>query len=237
MNKVVKISYRQLSSEKDEFKPGSDFVKSEDGVIIFEKKYTVNQHENIDARNIRPQAIDLGLKSGTKWASFNVGATKPEEYGEYFAWGEIENKKNGYYDWNTYIHCDGSMETCHDLGSDISGTQYDVAHVRYGSNWQMPTREQFEELLSNCNLEWTTLNGVRGYKFKSKHNDNSIFLPAAGDRKKDEFCDVDSHGAYWYSSLDSSELHQAFELYFSSGSAGTYLYYRNFGMSIRAVSK
>ena len=234
-DKVMKITYRQWSWKGNEFKPGSDFVKSEDGVIIFENEDTINLQENINARNIRPQAIDLGLKSGTKWASFNVGATKPEEYGEHFAWGETEKKKDGYYDWNTYIHCDGSEETCHDLGSDISGTQYDVAHVRYGSNWQMPTQEQFEELLASCNLEWTTLNGIRGYKFKSKYNGNSIFLPAAGDRKKDEFCDVGSHGAYWYSSRVSSKLYQAFELYFSSGNADTYSYNRNFGMSIRAV--
>ena len=83
------------------------------------------------------EAIDLGLPSGTKWASCNVGATKPEEYGGYYSWGETEEKET--YDWSTYIHCDGSSSTCHDLGSDISGTEYDVAHVKWGGKWCMPT--------------------------------------------------------------------------------------------------
>ena len=80
-----------------------------------------------------PHAIDLGLPSGTKWACCNVGTTTPEGYGGYYAWGETEEKE--IYDWTTYIHCDGSMETCHDLGSDIAGSEYDVAHVQWGSNF------------------------------------------------------------------------------------------------------
>ena len=91
------------------------------------------------------EAIDLGLPSGTKWASCNVGATKPEAYGCYFAWGETTEKEA--LDWATYIHCDGSKDICHDLGESISGTEYDVANMKWGGNWQMPTLEQLEELL------------------------------------------------------------------------------------------
>ena len=99
-----------------------------------------------------PHMIDLGLPSGTKWACSNVDddATKqsPTNYGSYYAWGETKEKK--VYDWSTYIHCDGTLETCHDIGSDIGGTQYDVAHVKWGGNWQMPTRKQIEELIEKC---------------------------------------------------------------------------------------
>lgn len=124
------------------------------------------------------KAIDLGLPSGTKWASCNVGATKPEEYGGYYAWGETEEKET--YGWENYIYCNGTYKTCHNIGSDIAGTQYDVAHVKWGGNWRMPTLVQCKELLDNCIKEWTTLNGVKGYKFTSKINGNSIFLPAGG---------------------------------------------------------
>ena len=109
--------------------------------------------------NNHPHAIDLGLPSGTKWACCNVGATKPEEYGGYYAWGEIEEKE--IYYWNTYIHCDGTEATCHNIGSDIAGTQYDVAHEKWGGTWQMPSFDQNEELINNCTSEYTTLNGVK----------------------------------------------------------------------------
>ncbi len=234
-DKATKIAYRQWSWNGDQFNPGTEFVKSKDGIIILEKEDTINQQNNIDLKNSHPQAIDLGMKSGTKWASFNMGATKPEEYGDHFAWGGTKVKS--IYGWSTYIHCDGNQDTCHDIGSDISGTKYDVAHEKWRGNWQMPTLEQFEELLNNCNIEWTTLNGIRGYKFKSKFNGNSIFLPAAGDRLNDEFNDVGSHGGYWSSSQDPSKSYNAFELYFGSGSANMYPFFRNYGLSIRPVTK
>ena len=94
-------------------------------------------------------------------------------YGGYYAWGETEEKDS--YDWSTYTHCDGSSSTCHDLGSDIAGTQYDVAHYRWGGSWVMPTHDQQMELLNNCTYEWTTVNGVNGGRFTSKTNGGSIF--------------------------------------------------------------
>ena len=124
-----------------------------------------------------PHIIDLGLPSGTKWACCNVGADKPEAYGGKYAWGETNEKSN--CNWNTYIHCDGSEVTCHDLGFDIAGTQNDVAHVQWGGSWVMPSLEQMNELLDNCSSEWTTLNGINGYKFTAT-NGGSVFLPAAG---------------------------------------------------------
>ena len=184
------------------------------------------------------EAIDLGLPSGTKWASCNVGATKPEEYGGYYAWGEMEEKDT--YTWENYIHCDGSSDTCHDFGSDISGTEYDVAHVKWGGNWCMPTLDDFKELLDNCTSEWTTVkdvngNDVNGRKFTSKVNGNSIFLPAAGWRSEGNFDNAGSHGYYWLSTQFPDYSDSAYDLYFSSGYALWGQGRRGFGRSVRPV--
>ena len=181
------------------------------------------------------QAIDLGLPSGTKWASCNVGASKPEEYGDYFAWGETESKST--YDWTTYIHRNGSRDTCHNIGSDISGTKYDVARMKWGGNWQIPTKEQFDELLRYCRLKWTTLNGVNGYKFTSEINGNSIFLPAAGRRDVSGLLLAGSYGNYWSSTQNPSNTYNAYGLYLNSGNTGTIYYYRSYGVTVRPVSR
>lgn len=177
------------------------------------------------------EAIDLGLPSGTKWANCNVGATKPEEYGGYYAWGETEEKDT--YTWETYIHCNGSMDSCHDLGADISGTQYDVAHVKWGGNWCMPTLEEIKELRDNCTHEWTTLNGVNGRKFTSKINGKSIFFPAAGNRWYG--LDDAGEGKYWSSTQHPGYSYSAGSLYFHSGGAYWSYSYRNYGRSVRPV--
>ena len=96
------------------------------------------------------EAIDLGLPSGTKWASCNVGATRPEECGVYYAWGETMQKD--VYDWGSYTYCDGSgrFNSCYNIGDSICGTQYDAAHINMGRNWRMPTIDQIHELISHC---------------------------------------------------------------------------------------
>ncbi len=138
--------------------------------------------------NNHPHIIDLGLPSGTKWACCNVDANKPEDYGGYYAWGETSTKTE--YSSSNYRYDQVN------LGNDISGTQYDVAHVKWGGKWQMPTKEQINELDDNCKYEWTTLNGVKGGKFTGP-NGNSIFLPAAGGRWGGEL--YDGYGRYWSS--------------------------------------
>lgn len=170
--------------------------------------------------NHHPHMIDLGLPSGTKWACCNVGANKPEDYGGYYAWGETEEKTT--YNWNTYNHYDGSSSTCHNIGRDIAGTQYDVAHVKWGGSWVMPSREQINELLINCTHEWTTVNSVNGRKFTSKTNGGSIFLPAAGERGNSELSNAGGYGDYWSSTLyesypGESDPRGAVDLYFYSG--------------------
>ncbi len=135
-----------------------------------------------------PHLIDLGLPSGTKWACCNVGATTPEGYGGYYAWGETEEKD--VYDWTAYK----------DLVGDIAGTQYDVAHVKWGGSWVMPSCDQQAELLENCSSEWTTFNGINGRVFTGS-NGGSIFLPAAGCRYGTDLYDAGSEGLYWSSTL------------------------------------
>lgn len=150
--------------------------------------------------------VDLGLS--VKWATCNVGATKPEEYGGYYAWGETEEKDD--YSWDTYKYCelngDRYIEPSEiiDIGSDISSSSYDVAHVKWGGKWRMPTDHEFFELSNSCSWQWTTLNGVSGMRVTGK-NGNSIFLPAAGSRSDGKINSV-KIGA-WYRSAT---------LYFSS---------------------
>ena len=162
----------------------------------------------------------------------NVGANAPEDYGGYYAWGETEEKE--VYNWSTYIHWDGSSSTCRDLGSDIAGTKYDVAHVKWGGDWQMPTQGQIDELLNNTTHIWTTQNGVNGRLFTGS-NGNSIFLPAAGYRWKESLGSAGSYGDYWSSTQDPSHSRNAYYLYFGSGNADLNGYYRYNGQSVRPV--
>ncbi len=181
-----------------------------------------------------PHAIDLGLPSGTKWACCNVGANKPEEAGGYYAWGETEEKDD--YAESTYAYYkDGDYQN---LGDDIAGTDdYDVAHVKWGGSWVMPSRKQQDELRENCTYEWTTVNGVKGGKFTSKKNGASIFLPAAGNRWGGGLYYAGSYGGYWSSTQDPSLSDNAYYLGFHSSNADWYNYYRYGGHTVRPVSR
>ena len=155
--------------------------------------------------------VDLGLPSGTLWATCNVGATNPEDYGDYFAWGETTTKET--YNWSTYRYCNGSNRTmtkyCSNSSYGYNGftdtlttleASDDAATANWGSAWRMPTKEEFEELNNNCTITWTTLNGVNGHLLTGT-NGNSIFLPAAGGRHDNSIDNAGSHGDYWSSSL------------------------------------
>ena len=187
--------------------------------------------------------VDLGLPSGLKWATCNVGATAPEGYGDYFAWGETNPKDN--YNWSTYKYCKGSYDTMTKYCTQSSyGTvdnkttlelSDDAARANWGGKWRMPTKAEQDELRNNCTWTWTTQSGVNGYKVTSKTNGNSIFLPAAGSRYGTSVGDVGSFGYYWSSSLYESSPGSAYYLYFNSGSVDWYYYYRYDGHTVRAV--
>lgn len=156
-----------------------------------------------------PHMIDLGLPSGTKWACCNVGADIPEGYGNYYAWGETEPKD--WYGYDTYIHCDGSKETCHDIGAEISGTQYDVAHVKWQGSWQMPTSAQIDELTHNCQHEMTNLNGVAGMLVTGP-NGNQLFLPSAGFMSGKTLYHPEEYGLYKSGSRCDDDLAESWVL-------------------------
>ena len=193
------------------------------------------------------EAVDLGLS--VKWANCNVGAEKPEEYGDYFAWGETGPKSN--YSWSTYFDSvNGSSSNFTKYATDkktqldpeddaAKKTQLDpeddAAHVNWGGDWRMPTRAEQDELRTKCIWTWTTQNGVKGYKVSSKVNSNSIFLPAAGYRLGSSLGSAGYGGDYWSSSLGSSYSGEAYDLSFSSSDVYWNSHNRYFGRSVRAV--
>lgn len=172
--------------------------------------------------------IDLGLPSGTKWACCNVGASSPEDYGGYYAWGETEEKSE--YDSDTYAYY-SSSDGWINIGSDIAGTSYDVAHVKWGGSYHMPTLTQIKELESECTWTWTTQNGVNG-QLVTGSNGKSIFLPAAGSRDGTSLLSAGSDGGYWSSTACEDASSYAYGLYFFSGG-----YYCGCGLSVRPVSE
>ena len=188
--------------------------------------------------------VDLGLPIGLKWATCNIGATTPEGYGDYFAWGETAPKTN--YDWSTYKYCNGSeitltkYNTISSRGTVDNKTTLDLsddaARANWGGSWRMPTKAELDELRNNCTWTWTTQNGVEGYKVTSKNNGNSIFLPAAGNRSGTSVYEVGSRGLYWSSSLlEGYYPNRAYYLTFRSGYVDCSYYNRDWGPTVRPV--
>lgn len=190
--------------------------------------------------------VDLGLS--VKWATCNIGATNPEESGGYYAWGETTTKS--YYQIDSYKWSD--YEEWYKLTKYCTDTEYgivdnkivldssdDVAHVKWGGNWRMPTSDEYDELIDNCTWTWTSQNGVEGTKVTSKKNGNSIFLPGVGYYN---FVSryLEGQGLYWSSSLNPSDPSKAYFLYFYE-SIATYVNYeerdkfREQGCPVRAV--
>ena len=192
------------------------------------------------------QAVDLGLPSGLKWASCNIGATTAEEYGNYYAWGETTPKTD--YTWATYKYANGDehklTKYCSKARSGDNGftdnliilePADDAATVNWGEVWRMPTDAEWTELQENCTWTWTTQNGVNGYQVTSKTNGNSIFLPAAGYRYSTSLSSADSDGYYWSASLNDYTPSNAWSLRFSSGSMYGDNFYRRGGFPVRPV--
>ncbi len=168
--------------------------------------------------------VDLGLPSGLKWATCNVGANSPEDYGDYFAWGETT--PNSSYTSSDYNY--SSNPTTLPLSMD-------AAYTNWGTSWRMPTHAEVKELEDNCTGTWTTQNGVKGYKVTSKTNGNSIFLPAAGYRDGSYLIYAGSYGDYWTSSLYTDSSNYAYYLSFSPDFLSSNLNNRYRGRSVRPV--
>ena len=172
--------------------------------------------------------VDLGLPSGLKWATCNVGASNPEDYGDYYAWGELSTK-----DEYTESNCSTWEES---IGNISGNPQYDVARAKWGGSWRMPTRAEFEELIDNCTWEWMSKGGHNGCKVTGP-NGNSIFLPAAGYRFGADTYSAESLGNYWGATPYESDTQNACYLNFSSGRRRTYWGSRYYGHSVRPVSE
>ena len=171
--------------------------------------------------------VDMGLS--VKWATCNVGASSPEGYGSYFAWGETTEKE-------TYTK--ENSKTYGESYGDISGNSaYDAARANWGSTWRLPTKAEFQELIDNCSWTWTTYNGKKGCKVVSKKNNNSIFLPAAGNRFGSSLYYAGERGDYWGSTPDESNTDGAWSLDFGSGYRLVCGHGRLLGQSVRPVSE
>ena len=187
--------------------------------------------------------VDLGLPSGTLWATMNVGANSPEDYGAYYAWGKTAPKE--FYDWDTYTlsyYDEDGILRLSKYNSDINyGTvdnkteldpADDAAYVIWGSSWRIPTTEQHQELIDNCTWKWTTINGVNG-QVVTGPTGNSIFLPAAGYRDGSSISSETTCGFYWSRTLYGTRM--ALDHECNSGNSYTLLRARSTGLTVRAV--
>ena len=180
--------------------------------------------------NLPAEAVDLGLPSGTLWASYNVGAKRPEDFGGFYAWGETFEKtdysQTDYTMYGKYTRSDGLTEL---------EPEDDVATVLWGAPWHMPTKAQMQELINNCTWTWITINGTNGFRVTGS-NGNSIFLPAAGTKADGSHNIANQRLTYWSNAVNTSNTNQAGMIWSWENPPAEYdTVSRWFGYSVRAV--
>lgn len=220
---------------------------------------SVEWEVNLKAKEDTPtvELVDLGLPSGLKWATCNIGATKPEEYGLYFQWGATEgytgDEAKAHSTWSTAPFNNGSSSYDATYFASIKDNviitkegeyfpslkpQYDAATAAYGKDYRMPTKAEIEELIENTTSTWETVNGVDGRKFTSKTDSSKyIFIPAAGRYYNGWLDAIGNYGYIRTSSLDLDYLNNAWYLNFLKYGVNTHYDNRSLGFSVRAVSK
>lgn len=188
------------------------YYKSVHKVNCGESKSSISK-----SNNAQEERVDLGLSSGILWATCNIGASSPSEIGDYFAWGEREPKD--VYGWDTYKLCRGSYNSIFKYtetdGKKVLDSQDDVAKSMLGGEWRIPTKEDMEELVEECEWKWTSLNGQLGWKVIGSNN-NYIFLPASGAASSYRIAGVNELGRYWTATRDESN-YSAYNLRFKDG--------------------
>ena len=177
--------------------------------------------------------IDLGLPSGTLWADRNIGATEPEEYGDFYAWGETEPKKE--YTWNTYkwdVYCTKYNKKD---GKTVLEPEDDVVYLKTKGEAHIPTIEQIYELSNNTTSKLKKINGVEGRLYKSNINGNTIFIPFAGNCDVSSITGINRFSRYWSSSLYSPNHQMAYYLYARYDNSVIFVKDRYVGFSVRGV--
>lgn len=224
--------------------------EAQNGVIDIKTKKGVTKSNQEKGTH---EYVDLGLS--VKWATCNIGADKPEEYGDYYSWGEVRTKPGNT--WTNYkFYKSGNSNKDVKFSKYSTSINYgvidkktgldpedDVAHVKWGGNWRLPTKKEIDELFNDCLWTWfyagnTEFGGVAGFKVTSKksgYKDRFIFLPAAGHRDITDDTDAGWAGYYWTSSLSSGTNECACDLVFFSGRLFNEIAYRYYGMSVRPV--
>ncbi len=198
-----------------------DVLSQYDNFSFSDVCFKLESNKNPDLQTIETkdhEYVDLGLSSGTLWATCNIGATKPEEYGDYFAWGESETKLE--YSVQNYSYKNKS---------NTISLENDVAYKKWGKDWRLPSKKEIEELYSECIWEKTSYKNVVGYKVISKKNGNHLFIPAGGFRLGNQYVGRGSLCYFWINSLFNENLAYGF------GSAGVSGYYKYDGITVRPV--
>ena len=226
-NATVNVDLKSNTSKKVTFEGGVEANKIYYKHVSDMEYYPLTWEDYEEENTINGyEYVDLGLPSGLLWATCNVGANSPEEYGDYFAWGETETKSE-YTQANSLTYGKSL--------NDISGNpQYDAATANWGGTWRMPTKNELNELINNCTWTWTTQNGVNGYNVEGP-NCNSIFLPAAGDRYGASLNNAGNHGFYWSSTPQDYYDSYAYSLTFYSGYRNMTYPHRDRGRSVRPI--
>jgi hypothetical protein len=242
----VMLAISFIATTPGQYNSKATFRSALDGTVI---EIPVSAYVFPDV-NPQQDAVDLGLPSGTLWATCNVGATAPEEYGDYFAWAETVPNKD-FYQWSTTPYVvieDGQVHftkynTKESLGPVDNKTELDpeddAAYVNWGEEWRMPSKEQIDELSANCTWVWTQVNGVNG-QLATGPNGNTIFFPAAGSRLEYDLSGAGERGHYWTRSLyiltpTVTFPNSGYKLYVTNNTFGWNSGNRNCGFVVRAV--
>ena len=235
--KFIKLFKEQTAFDKAKStldRPNVSLVKENNNVYLLKKK-------NANGYSY----VDLGLPSDTLWATMNVGATSETDYGNYFMWGSTKANTPDECTWakapfnggNTSYNADAFNQVKDTVcPNGILAKEYDAASKIMGGDWRMPTKAEFDELLSGTTKEWTQMSSVNGWKFTSKTDTSKyIFIPAAGYCYGGSVSDVGSGGGVWSSSLNASYPNNALYLFFNSGECNMDYNGRYVGWSVRGV--
>lgn len=213
------------------------------------EKLTANSVSYVTAREIDEahEYVDLGLPSGTLWATMNVGANSPEEFGEFYSFGEVVSNKDGktLFNWSTYKWCNGRANNLTKYcpvdslgavdGKKLLDLQDDAAYVNWGPHWRMPNYHQLQELVNSCAWSESEMNGVPGFEVKGP-NGKTMFLPSSGWYNGKNHDGVGKGGDYWGANVSGSDAKNGWGFWFYNGKYGYAIRFpRYFGRAVRPV--